>query len=116
EVGERLPGGPLEGEVVQAVRFAEVVGADHTWMHDAGPVSRFPQKSFDHNGVAPETLAQYFERTGAALGMLGAVHLRRSSFADALEEAVAGDRPAGQVFGGHGGCARNYRPASRLGK
>jgi hypothetical protein len=76
-------------------------------MYNAGPIPRFPQESFDHDGVAPETLAQYLERTGAALGMLGAVNLRRPSFADALEETVAGDRPAGQVFESHESCARN---------
>jgi hypothetical protein len=70
-------------------------------MHDAGSVSRFPQESFYDGGVAPEALAQYLERTGAALGMVGAVHLRRPSFTDALEETVAGNRPAGQVFESH---------------
>ena len=76
-------------------------------MHDAGPISGLAQEPFDHDGVAPEALAQYLERTGAALGMFGAVYLRRPSFADALEETVAGDRPAGQVFESHEVCARN---------
>jgi len=70
-------------------------------MHDAGSISRFPQESFDHDGVAPEALAQYLERTRAAVGMFGAIDLRRPSFTDALEETVAGDGLAGQVFECH---------------
>jgi len=38
--------------------------------------------------------------------MLGAVHFGRASLADALEEAVAGDGPTGEVLVGHGN-ARN---------
>ena len=60
-------------------------------MHDAGPISGLAQEPLDHDGVAPEALAQYLERTGAAPGMVGAVYLRRPPFAYAFEEAVAGD-------------------------
>jgi hypothetical protein len=75
---------------------------DHT-----GAVPCLTQESFDGNGVAPEPLAQYLERYRASLSMLGAVHLRRPSFANALEEAVAGDRSTGQVLVSHGGLSRN---------
>ena len=76
-------------------------------MLDARAVPRFTQESLDDRGVAPEPLAQYLERTGAAFGMLSAVHFRRPSLAHALEEAVAGDRPTGEVFVGHGEFSRN---------
>jgi hypothetical protein len=36
------------------------------------------------------------------LGVLGAVDFRRASFTDAFEEAIAGDRPTGEVLTGHG--------------
>src|SRR6185503_12346104 len=87
---------------MQAVRLAVVVGTHHAGMNDAGSVTRFSQKALHRGGVAPEASAQYLERTGAAAGVLGAVHLRRPSLADALEEAVAGDGSTGQVLVGHG--------------
>ena len=103
EIGERLTLGPFECEVVQPVRLTEVVGADHAGVNDAGAVARLAQEALDHDGVAPEPLPQYFERTGATRAVLGAVDLGRPSLAHALEEAVAGNRPAGQVLVGHWG-------------
>ena len=91
---------------MKAVGFAVFVGADHTWVDDARAVARLTQKPLDRNGVAPEARAQYLERTGAALGVLGAVNFRRPALAHALEQAVAGDRPAHVSLAGHGD-ARN---------
>ena len=86
---------------MQAVGLAVVVGADDAGMHHTGTVTRFTQESLDGVGVAPEPLAQYLERTGPAPSMLGAVHLSRPSLAHALEEAVAGNGPTGQVLVRH---------------
>src|SRR5437867_669987 len=71
--------------------------------------SRLTQKPLDRDGVAPEARAQYFERTGAALGMLRAVDFRRPALAHALEQAVAGDRPAHVSLAGHGTRETNVR-------
>src|SRR2546428_10892149 len=86
--------------------FRSVVGAHDAGMLHPGAVARFPQEAFDRRGVAPQARAQYLERTRPALGVLRPIHLGRASLADALEEAVAGDRPTGQVVAGHGN-ARN---------
>src|SRR6266571_4029779 len=105
-LGEGFPVGPLQGEVMEAVGIAVIVGAHDARMLDPRAVSRFTQETLDHRGVAPQPLAQYLERTRAALGVLGPVHFGRASLADALEQAVAGDRPTGEVLAGHGN-ARN---------
>jgi hypothetical protein len=34
--------------------------------------------------------------------MLGPIHLCRASFTDTFEEAIAGDRPTGEILIGHG--------------
>ena len=101
-VGEGLPDGPLESEVVAPLRLAVIVGAHHARMLNTRAVPRLPQKALDRRGVALQPLSQYFERTGTALRMVGTVHLGRATLADALEEAIAGDRAAGQTVAGHG--------------
>jgi len=88
---------------MQAVGLAIIVSSYDTGMYDPGAVPRFTQEALHRRGVAPEALAQYFERTRATFGVLGAVHLGRPSLAHALEEAVAGDGPTGQVLVGHWG-------------
>jgi len=75
-------------------------------MPDARAVAGLSQEALHRRGVAPQTLPQYFERTGAALRVLGPIDFGRASLTDALEEAVAGDGPAGEVLAGHGN-ARN---------
>src|SRR5207253_1853580 len=104
--GEGLAFGPFESEVVEAVRFAVIVGADHPRVLDPRAVPCLPQEAFHRRGVAREPRPQYLERTRPALRVLGAVHFGRASLADALEEAVAGDGPTGEVLVGHGN-ARN---------
>ncbi len=52
-----------------------------------------------------EPLADFLHREGP-LAPADAIPLVRQ-LADALEETVAGDRPAGQVFESHESCARN---------
>ena len=91
---------------MQAVGFAVFVGADHARVYHARAVARFAQEPLHRDGVAPEARAQYFERTRAALGVLRAVDFRRPALAHALEQAVAGDRPAHVSLAGHGD-ARN---------
>src|SRR5437879_3628848 len=103
---QRLAVGPFEGEVIQAVRVPVVVGADHARVLDPRAVACLSQEALDSRGVAREPRPQYLERTGTALGVLCAVHFGRASLADALEEAVAGDGPTGEVLAGHGN-ARN---------
>ena len=105
-IGERFPLCPLQREVMQTVGLAVFVGAHHARMPDARAVAGLPQEAFHRRGVAPQTLSQYLERAGAALRVLGPVDFGRASLTDALEEAVAGDGPAGEVFAGHGN-ARN---------
>src|SRR6185295_15793535 len=104
--GEGLALGLFESEVVQAVRFAVVVGADDSRVHYPRAVPCLPKEALYRRGVAREPRPQYLERTRAALRVLGAVHFGRASLADALEEAVAGDGPTGEVLVGHGN-ARN---------
>src|SRR5437016_4073687 len=103
---EGLALGPFEGEVVEALRFAVVVGADDSRVLDPRAVPGLPQEALHRRGVAREPRPQYLERTRPALRVLGAVHFGRASLADALEEAVAGDGPTGEVLVGHGN-ARN---------
>src|SRR5713101_6209202 len=98
--------GPFQGEVVEAVRFAVVVGADDARVLDPRAVPGLPQEALHRRGVAREPRPQYLERTGPVLLMLGAEDFGRASLADALEEAVAGDGPTGEVLVGHGN-ARN---------
>src|SRR2546426_567525 len=71
-----------------------------------GAVPGLRKEALHRRGVAREPRPQYLERTGSVLRMLGAVHFGRASLADALEEAVAGDGPTGEVLVGHGN-ARN---------
>src|SRR5205823_1291174 len=91
---------------VRVSRFPVVVGADHPRVLHARAIPRLAQEALDHRGVAREPRPQYLERTGPALGVLGAVHFGGASLADALEEAVAGDGSTGEVLAGHGN-ARN---------
>src|SRR5438034_4964242 len=85
---------------MQTVGLAVFVGAHHARMPDSRAVAGLPQEAFHRRGVAPQTQSQYLERAGAALRVLGPVDFGRASLTDALEEAVAGDGPAGEVFAG----------------
>ena len=105
-VGEGLTRCPFECEVVQAVCFPKIVGADHSRMVHPGAVPGFPQEAFDDRGVAREARPQYLERTRPAIGVFGPIHFGGASLADALEEAVAGNGSTGEVLAGHGN-ARN---------
>jgi len=69
---------------------------------DARSVTGFAQEPLHRRGVAPETRAQYLERSWAVFGVLGAIHFRRAPLTHALEEAIAGDRPTGEILTGHG--------------
>src|SRR5438445_5410523 len=86
--------------------FRSVVRADDARVLVPRPVPGLPQEALHGRGVAREPRPQYLERTGPVLRMLGSVHFGRASLADALEEAVAGDGPTGEVLVGHGN-ARN---------
>src|SRR5437773_2380086 len=94
---------------METVGLTVLVGADHARMDDARAVARLTQEPLDRDGVAPEARAQYFERTRAALGVLRAVDFRRPALAHALEQAVAGDRPAHVSLAGHGTRETNVR-------
>src|SRR3989442_15779535 len=99
-VGEGIPVRPLECEVIQTVGLAVVVRAHDARMANPRAVARLSQKPLHRRGVAPQSLPQYLERAGTALWVLGAIDFGRASLTDALEEAVAGDRPTGEVLAG----------------
>src|SRR2546430_17460506 len=60
--GEGFAFGPLQSEVVEAVRFAVVVRADDARVLDPRAVPGLPQEALHGRGVASETWPQYLDR------------------------------------------------------
>src|SRR5256886_15309421 len=59
--GDGFAFGPLQSEVVEAVRFAVVVGADDARVLDPRAVPGLPQEALHGRGVAREPRPQYLE-------------------------------------------------------
>src|SRR5262245_35297398 len=80
--GEWFALGPLQREVVQALRFAVFVGPDDVGVTHARAELRFAQETLHRDGILTHASAQYFDGGETSLRMLRTIDGRRSTLAD----------------------------------
>lgn len=82
---------PLDGhEMLARRRLADLYGAYHVGVLDAGSVLGFPEKPRDGRLVLPQLLPEDLECDVTVLGVVGPVDGGRSTFPNFLLEAVTG--------------------------
>src|SRR5580765_7362416 len=81
EAGQRLTLGPFQGQVIQPVLLAEVVGADDVGV-SAGPDSElaFAEKAFDRDRVGGLASAENLDGRYSPVGVVGPEDQRGATF------------------------------------
>jgi len=101
ELGQGLAIGPFEGEIVEPVSLAVVVGSDDARVAHPGTIFGFSKESLHCDWILGQSRAQDFDGCHASLGVLGAVNCGGSALADVLGKVVSRDGPAGQRVAVH---------------
>jgi hypothetical protein len=103
ELRERLSRCPFEGEVVETVLLAIVVGANDSRMLHPRAVPSLSEEALDGGRVFAHAFSEDLHGAEAPFRVLCAVHACGPAFANSLEQAVARNGPAREVFVWHEG-------------